>query len=459
MKELQKYNEKRNFKKTKEPVGKKQKSAKKLHFVVQHHMARKDHFDVRLEWNGVLKSWAVPKGPSYNPKDRRLAVKVEDHPLNYRNFEGTIPKGEYGGGTVMLWDEGYWEPITSKVSFKKPIKFLLHGKRLKGHWTLIPFKEENWLLIKEKDEEQYQDIKKFTTSIRSGKTMEEIAGKIVLTNPKKLIDKKNRITKKDIFSYYEKVAKRMLPYIKNRLISTIRSPEGIEKEKFYKKHFENIDNYLGKIKIINDKGKKEDYYYIKDEQGLLSEVQMNSYEFHIWGSNVPKIKKPNVMIFDLDPDEKLSLEKVREGVKDLKRILDELNLPAFLKTSGGKGYHVVVPLPMKNWDTFRDFAKNIAKLMEKKWPDKYTSNMSKKKRKNKIFIDWVRNTEKATSVAPYSVRLRKNIPVSMPIKWSELDKIKPNEITMKEAIKRINRKDPWQELQDFLLQFTANESA
>ena len=450
MKELQKYNEKRNFKKTKEPVGKKQKSAKKLHFVVQHHMARKDHFDVRLEWNGVLKSWAVPKGPSYNPKDRRLAVKVEDHPLNYRNFEGTIPKGEYGGGTVMLWDEGYWEPITSKVSFKKPIKFLLHGKRLKGHWTLIPFKEENWLLIKEKDEEQYQDIKKFTTSIRSGKTMEEIAGKIVLTNPKKLIDKKNRITKKDIFSYYEKVAKRMLPYIKNRLISTIRSPEGIEKEKFYKKHFENIDNYLGKIKIINDKGKKEDYYYIKDEQGLLSEVQMNSYEFHIWGSNVPKIKKPNVMIFDLDPDEKLSLEKVREGVKDLKRILDELNLPAFLKTSGGKGYHVVVPLPMKNWDTFRDFAKNIAKLMEKKWPDKYTSNMSKKKRKNKIFIDWVRNTEKATSVAPYSVRLRKNIPVSMPIKWSELDKIKPNEITMKEAIKRINRKDPWQELQDFL---------
>ena len=450
MKELQKYNEKRNFKKTKEPVGKKQKSAKKLHFVVQHHMARKDHFDVRLEWNGVLKSWAVPKGPSYNPKDRRLAVKVEDHPLNYRNFEGTIPKGEYGGGTVMLWDEGYWEPITSKVSFKKPIKFLLHGKRLKGHWTLIPFKEENWLLIKEKDEESFQDIKKFTTSIRSGKTMEEIAGKIILTNPEKMIDKKNKITKRDIFSYYEKIAKRMLPYIKNRLISTIRSPEGIEKEKFYKKHFENIDNYLGKIKIINDKGKKEDYYYIKDEQGLLSEVQMNSYEFHIWGSNVPKIKKPNVMIFDLDPDEKLSLEKVREGVKDLKRILDELNLPAFLKTSGGKGYHVVVPLPMKNWDTFRDFAKNIAKLMEKKWPDKYTSNMSKKKRKNKIFIDWVRNTEKATSVAPYSVRLRKNIPVSMPIKWSELDKIKPNEITMKEAIKRINRKDPWQELQDFL---------
>ena len=156
------------------------------------------------------------------------------------------------------------------------------------------------------------------------------------------------------------------------------------------------------------------------------------------------------MIFDLDPEEKLSLEKVREGVKGLKSILDELKLPAFLKTSGGKGYHIVVPLPMKSWNTFRDFAKNIANLMEKKWPEKYTSNMSKKKRRNKIFIDWVRNTEKATSVAPYSVRLRKNIPVSMPIKWSELDKVKPNEITMKEAIKRLNRQDPWQELKDFL---------
>ena len=450
MRELQKYNKKRNFKKTKEPIGKKQKSTKKLHFVVQHHLAKKDHFDLRLEWHGVLKSWAVPKGPSYNSKDRRLAIKVEDHPLNYRNFEGTIPKGEYGGGTVMIWDEGYWEPISSTVSFKKPIKFLLHGKRLKGHWTLIPFKEENWLLIKEKDEEPFQDIKNFTTSIRSGKTMEEIAGKIILTNPEKMIDKKNKITKRDIFSYYEKIAERMLPYIKNRLISTIRSPQGIEKTKFYKKHFENIDNYLGKIKITNDKGKKEDYYYIKDTQGLLSEVQMNSYEFHIWGSTVPKIKKPNLMIFDLDPDEKLSLEKVREGVKDLKSILDELKLPAFLKTSGGKGYHIVVPLPMKSWNDFRNFAKNIANLMEKKWPEKYTSNMSKKKRKNKIFIDWVRNTEKATSVAPYSVRLRKNIPVSMPIKWSELDKVKPNEITMKEAIKRLNRQDPWQELKDFL---------
>ena len=147
---LTKYNEKRDFEKTKEPKGKKAISKKNLRFVVQHHLARKDHYDLRLEYDGVLKSWAVPKGPSYNTKDKRLAVMVEDHPISYRNFEGTIPKGEYGGGTVMIFDEGYWEPVTDpKKGFKDGmLKFELKGKRLKGLWTLVHFKEDNWLLIK-----------------------------------------------------------------------------------------------------------------------------------------------------------------------------------------------------------------------------------------------------------------------------------------------------------------------
>ena len=145
---LTKYNEKRNFEKTKEPKGKKVSNKKKLRFVVQHHLARRDHYDLRLEWDGVLKSWAVPKGPSYNIKDKRLAVMVEDHPFDYRNFEGTIPKGEYGGGTIMLFDEGYWEPVTDpKKGFKDGmLKFELKGERLIGLWTLIHFKEANWLL-------------------------------------------------------------------------------------------------------------------------------------------------------------------------------------------------------------------------------------------------------------------------------------------------------------------------
>ena len=450
-KKLVEYNKKRNFDKTLEPKGRKEKSSRKLRFVVQHHIARKDHYDLRLEWDGVLKSWAVPKGPSYNPKDKRLAVMVEDHPLSYRNFEGIIPKGEYGAGTVMLWDYGTWEVLDGKKpDFKKGIiKFKLNGKRLKGLWTLVLMDEDNWLLIKDEDEfHLYNDILEFNTSVKTGRTMAEIAGEkmtIELTNPDKVIFKNPKVTKKDIFNYYEKVAERMLPYVENRLISTIRLPDGVGGTPFYKKHFENIDNYLGVKKLKGNGDSRNDYYYIKDINGIMQEVQMNSYEFHIWGSKVDDVNHADILVFDLDPDENLSLSKLREGVKDLKKILDDYNLESFLKTSGGKGYHIVVPLRNKTtWKNARSIARNIAKLMEATWPDKYTSNMKKSKRKGKIFIDWVRNIKGATSVAPYSIRLRKKATISMPIKWSELDKIKPDEITIDKAIKRLKNIDPWE---------------
>lgn len=117
-----------------------------------------------------------------------------------------------------------------------------------------------------------------------------------------------------------------------------------------------------------------------------------------------------------------------------------------MKTSGGKGYHVVVPINLNvNWNDFRKIAKNIASLMEIKWPNKYVTNMRIKDRKNKIFIDWVRNTKSSTSVAPYSIRLREGAPVSFPIRWDELDKIKPNEINIKKALKKILEEDPWKD--------------
>ena len=453
MSKLSVYNNKRNFNKTKEPIGKRSKKAKRLRFCIQHHIARKDHFDLRLEWNGVLISWAVPKGPSYNSKDKRLAIKVEDHPIDYRNFEGTIPKGEYGGGTVMLWDKGYWEPIKGyKPNFKEgPIKFILKGSRLKGMWTLVKLKKDDtsWLLIKDKDEYHlYDDINEFNTSIKTNRTMDEIKDNIKhieITNPDKIIYKKPKVTKMDIVNYYKAVSKRMLPLIENRLISTIRYPSGSKGSSFFKKHFENLHKFLGLKRIKSKKEHQNDYYYIKDINGLISEVQMNSYEFHVWGCLASDLSHADMLVFDLDPDELLSLKRLREGVKDLKSILDEYELLSFLKTSGGKGYHVVVPLNAKvTWKTARLIAKNIAELMEARWPNKYTSNMKKSKRKGKIFIDWVRSTKGATSVAPYSLRIRKKLTVSMPISWNELDKIKPDEITIEEAIKRLKRKDPWQ---------------
>jgi bifunctional non-homologous end joining protein LigD len=191
--QLREYNAKRDFTKTAEPAGKRsaKKRTKALTFVVQKHDATRLHYDFRLELDGVLKSWAVTKGPSANPADRRLAVRVEDHPLEYGGFEGTIPKGEYGGGTVMLWDEGTWEPIGDPHEGLKKgdLKFRLKGKRMKGEWVLVHMKgrdtrrrggeaRENWLLIKHRDDDATKAdglTEKFTTSIETGRNLEGIA--------------------------------------------------------------------------------------------------------------------------------------------------------------------------------------------------------------------------------------------------------------------------------------------
>jgi bifunctional non-homologous end joining protein LigD len=157
---LAKYHEKRDFKLTSEPRGRVRKAAaKELSFVVQKHQASHLHYDFRLEWDGVLRSWAVPKGPSLDPSVKRLAMEVEDHPLEYGGFEGSIPEGEYGGGTVMVWDRGTWapEPETPSVGDalrRGELKFTLKGSKLKGSWVLVRTSRDGkpkWLLIKHRD--------------------------------------------------------------------------------------------------------------------------------------------------------------------------------------------------------------------------------------------------------------------------------------------------------------------
>ncbi len=779
--ELDEYQKKRDPNKTTEPKGKIANSGNKLAFVIQHHAATRDHYDFRLEWDGVLLSWAIPKGPSFNTKDKRLAIEVENHPLEYKDFEGTIPKGEYGGGTVMIWDEGEWEPQEgfAKGLEEGSLKIILKGNRLKGKWALVRLKQDkdnkkNWLLIKEKDKYAMDNdgISEYMTSVRTNRTMNEITenkeaikislpfektkvqlaklvekvpegdgwiyelkydgyriiaylndnkvqlisrngqdyslkfksiaealikwgagrsmvldGEVVildkngrtdfqalqeylkspksqtpifimfdllalsgvdlrgetllerkgklsslmqdnpqilqysnhidiagketfvtacqadmegiickkansiysgtrngdwlkvkcgnrqefviggysLTNkkksgvsalllgvyegenlihvgragtgftqknmtdlekqfeklkrtsspfkeaPKKRADeeiiwlspklvaeisfaqwtndnllrqasfkglrmdkapmevirevpqeeaeKSNRkstivsgikisnpdkemfegfgITKEDIAKYYNKVAKRMMIFVGNRILSLVRCPHGIPGECFYQKHLLKEIEGLKMMPI-------EEYFYLENAEALIRLVQMGTIEFHTWGSKVQKLETPDMLVFDLDPAEGMELEQVREGVRDMKKILDEISLKSFLKTSGGKGYHIVVPLePSADWNAVKSFAKMTAIAMEERWPDKYTSNMRKENRKGKIYIDWVRNGRSATSVAPYSVRARKGAPVSMPISWEELDTVAPNGISIEDAIKRLQGEDPW----------------
>src|SRR5580700_11945381 len=181
---LTEYKAKRNFEITPEPKGTgSHKQAPELSFVVQKHQASHLHYDFRLEWNGVLLSWAVPKGPSLDPSVKRLAMAVEDHPLEYGGFEGTIPEGQYGGGTVMLWDRGTWEPEDPDVDAslrKGELKFTLHGSKLRGSWVLVRtkgFGERSWLLIKHRD--RYVSTKDVVgakpRSVASKRLMAEIA--------------------------------------------------------------------------------------------------------------------------------------------------------------------------------------------------------------------------------------------------------------------------------------------
>ena len=269
---------------------------------------------------------------------------------------------------------------------------------------------------------------------------------IKISNPDKVIFDDPVITKEEVVRYYAKVSNRMLPYVNHRVLSIVRCPKGVSQTCFYKKHPGSESKGVITIPITNSDGETEDYFYIEGVSGLISEVQMGTLEFHTWGSRIQEIEKPDVMVFDLDPDEGMELSRIRQGVRDIKSILDELSLNSYLKTSGGKGYHVVVPLkPEVTWDVFHDFAKGVAEVMEQKWPDRYTSNVRKAKRSGKIFIDWIRNGRGATSIAPYSLRARKGARVSMPIFWYELDTIAPDGIHMEDVLIRIEEKDPWKD--------------
>lgn len=258
---------------------------------------------------------------------------------------------------------------------------------------------------------------------------------ISVTHPEKVMFPRPAYTKLQMAQYYAAVAPRMFPYVQGRPLSLVCCPSGIEGEHFFRRHLE------GSYEGVGFSGEE---FFLKGETGLVALVQYNAVEFHIQGRK-KAAGRPDTMVFDLDPDEALPLSKVRKGVKLLKETLESLGLISFLKTSGGKGYHVVVPFRTgTDSEKFRDFSKGVALLMEQRFPALFTANMLKKARTGKIFLDWQRNGRGATSVAPYSLRARAGAPVSMPIGWEELPKISPASVTLSVAIKRLDRPDPWE---------------
>ncbi|HTJ56675.1 MAG TPA: DNA ligase D [Devosiaceae bacterium] len=819
--QLKTYRQKRDFSKTAEPSGSSAKTSggKALKFVVQKHDATRLHYDFRLELDGVLKSWAVTKGPSSDPADKRLAVQVEDHPLDYGDFEGTIPEGEYGGGTVLLWDEGTWEPIGDphRGLAKGDLKFRLNGRRMKGEWVLVHMKgrdqggKENWLLIKHKDAYatpgENHLTEEFTTSVETGRDLEGIAkgrkprtkaakgraepeakvwtggkavalpafrppelatlvdrvpegrnwlfemkydgyrclaalagpevrlytrngndwtrqfaaireplaqltngsalidgelcafkdgrtdfsalkealsngdplvyfvfdlleqdgedltalpllerkerlraltgpvekdgpiqfsehvqgngekvfdalckggfegviakqadsryrgertkdwlkikclhrqefviggwrpsekrnhfaslllgtwdnGKLVyhgrvgtgfnqkdaealqqaldalprdtppfaelprdiarrarwvepdlvaeiaftettpdgalrhpsflglredkparsvvmeraepntsskpagktakldpkegeavasklgieLTHPERVVYPGQGITKAELAAYYAGVAERMLPYIADRPLSLLRCPQGRSKYCFFQKHDTGgFPKSMKSVEITEKDGSIEDYFYIEDLAGLIGGVQMNVLEFHIWGCKRDNIEKPERIIFDIDPDEGLGFEHVRDAAADIRNALGDLGLETFPMLTGGKGVHVIAPLkPNFEWPEVKAFCHGFAQWLEAREPDRFVSNMSKAKRKGRMFIDYLRNERGSTAIAPWSSRSREGAPAAVPVGWDELPAIAAaNAFTLPAAAARAALPDPW----------------
>lgn len=823
MGDLSTYSAKRDFSRTNEPRGGKAKAPKADapgRFVIHKHAARRLHYDLRLEHDGVLWSWAVTKGPSLDPAEKRLAVHVEDHPLDYGSFEGTIPHGQYGGGTVMLWDDGHWLPEgdPAKGMAKGHLTFALKGEKLNGVWHLVRMKprrgesRDNWLLIKVDDAAARGDgdiLEEAPNSVATGRTLDEIAagaaaaepvtakptpkpqpkprppkrpkpgkaaapdkapmpgfvapclallqtkppegdvwrhevkfdgyrlqahvaagrvrlytrtgldwtekfgagliadlkalpadevvldGEVValgadgmtsfsklqaalaeertenlvyfvfdllhldgrdltpdpfdarrarlealieaagdaatvrlsqmfdvpadamleqscrlglegmiskrgdapyrsgrggdwvkskcalgqefvivgyvpsqgsgrslgslelavsegdtlvsvgrvgsgfsvkgaadlkrrldglrikkptitgdaardrsvvwvkpelvaevafrgwtdaghirqaafkglradkpadavvaevpadqpraveavktaakakpaprdaapetsvkLSNPGKLYwpkdDTSAGVTKADLLAHYGRVWPLMAPFVVGRPLSLVRAPDGIAGQRFFQKHA--MPGMSAAVKRARDPESGDDLLTIQDFDGLAALVQLGVLEIHLWGATLAELETPDLLVFDLDPDPGVDLAALRAATLALRDRLGDLGMTGFLKTSGGKGYHVVVPLqPNADWDGAKTFSRDFAKAMAGAAPERFTATLSKKARKGRIFIDYLRNGRGATAVAPYSTRARPGAPVSVPILWDELATIAPADITL-----------------------------
>ena len=847
---LREYYAKRDFGKTPEPRGK-EHEGQGFSFCVQKHAATRLHYDFRLELDGVLLSWAVPKGPSFDPADKRLAMQTEDHPLEYGGFEGIIPAGEYGGGTVVLWDRGRWEPIEEphKAYHSGRLKFRLFGEKLQGAWMLVKTKgrdprdaEKSWLLFKERDEHarpasEYDVTAERPESVSTGRTLEEIAAErdrvwhsnrpagaaapkkgvaaavaralekqakkkgpptvapadvpgarkaalprflkpqlatlvdeapagdgwlhelkfdgyrilcrlqdgrarllsrngkdwtaqfeavaraaerlpaaqalidgevamlladgttsfnalqnagapppgarltyfvfdllhldgydltratlearkealralvppggattvrfsdhvagngrefhaqacgmklegivskrrdaryeatrsrswlkvkclreqefviggftdpegsragvgalllgvydgqrlrfagkvgtgftdksaralrarlerieqksppfaqkipgtarahwvkpelvaevafsewtpderlrhpsftglredkdarqvvreepraieevapekppskalrrspggretqvagVRITNPDRVMYPQEGLTKLDLARYYETIADWVLPHVKGRPTTLVRCPEGLAEDCFYQKHTGWwAPEALRRVKI-QEKTKVGDYLVVDDLPGLVGLAQIGILELHTWNSRADDVEHPDRIVMDLDPDEGLPWPRVIEAARRVRERLSADKLKSFVKTTGGKGLHVVVPLSgAPTWDAAAAYAERIATEIAGQEPRSYVAEMSKAKRRGKVFIDWLRNVRGSTSVAAYSTRAKPSAPVSVPLDWDELVPTGgPAEFTVKNLPRRLARlkADPW----------------
>jgi bifunctional non-homologous end joining protein LigD len=271
---------------------------------------------------------------------------------------------------------------------------------------------------------------------------------ITLSNPDKVYYPGAGLTKLDIARYYESVARFLLRYVANRPISLVRCPEGIDGERFFQRHaMKGMSQAIKQVPIPGGESKKP-YLYIDDEEGLFGLVQIGTLEIHDWGVSLDHVSEPDRLVFDLDPDEDLPLAILKAATVEVRDFLADLGLKSFLRSTGGKGFHLVAPIaPKLGWAEVKPFAKAVADALVSARPDRYTANPLKRTREGKIFVDYLRNQRGGSAICNFSTRAKEGAPVACPLRWDELKALKsaaPYTVKTLPARLQAMKRDPWE---------------
>ena len=501
-KRLETYRKKRDFSKTPEPSGATAPPPSEggRRFVVQRHRASRLHYDLRLEIDGVLVSWAVPKGPTLDPKARSLAVHVEDHPLDYFDFEGVIPKGEYGGGDVIVWDWGTWEPAGTddprEAIEKGELHFDLHGQKLKGRFVVVRTKtngsgKQQWLLLHKRDEfaQEGWNPEDHPESVKSGRTNDEVAAdpdaqwtregekvlkrswepptemelaaldalgakgtwvfqsrELKLTNLDKMLfpprDDDKPITKRELVRYHALIAPTMLPYLVDRPVNLHRYPNGVDKPGFWHKELpSHAPDWITRWHNDDADPDETQWYAVIDSPPPLAWMaNYGAIELHPWTSRTPDVHKPTWAFIDIDPGPKNTFDDVVTLALLYRTALDHLGVEGMPKVTGKRGIQVWVPIePIYTFDQTREWVGELSKAIGNTVPDLVSWAWEKKDRKGLARLDYTQNAINKTLVAPYSARAAAGAPVSVPIEWDELDDpdLRPDRWTVRTVLDRV----------------------
>jgi bifunctional non-homologous end joining protein LigD len=505
---LEVYRRKRDFTRTPEPSGAVAGGSGRPRFVVQRHRASRLHYDLRFEVDGVLASWAVPKGPTLDPKVRRLAMHVEDHPVEYLHFEGVIPSGEYGGGDVIVWDTGTWEPVKTddprRAIESGELHAEVHGEKLRGRLVLVRRGEgdgDSWMLLHKRDRYAVSgwDPEDHPRSVLTGRTNDEVSAdpdrmwrsdlpadqasisllpeplpdeaidelealgsegtwevfgrRLAVTNlDKVLFPGDPPVTKRELLAYAARIAPVVLPYLEGRALNLHRYPDGVGHKGFWhKQRPSHAPEWLGAWDNPEAAEGETTTYVVADEPAaVVWAANFGALEWHPWTSRTEAPHQPTYALVDLDPGERTTWDDLLVLARLHRTALDHLGLTARAKVTGRRGIQIWVPVsPGCSFDDTRAWVERLSRTVGQVTPELVSWKWEKKDRKGLARLDYTQNAINKTLVAPYSPRPAPEAPVSVPISWDELDdpELSPDRWTIRTVLDRLARRgDPFRAL-------------